>query len=235
MATEQRTSQPTSQQHELLTSVSKVLAQSGSGGISMGELAKRVGVSRPTLYYHFADRTDIMCKLVEDIDEAAESLMQELESREYQSPTERLFDICRERALLIFRKKYNFQLLLQRDQHLPEDVTKAREALKRRVFRYHKNVVEQGCDAGTFSTPDPTVATHGIIGIINWAAWWYEENDWDAEKLATQLANLCLASVAPHSTEQVFMRPPSSVPEILDDLETSLTELRKAVEDQEVS
>jgi AcrR family transcriptional regulator len=229
MANGQRSPQVSSQQQELLSSVSKVLAQSGSAGISMGELAKRVGVSRPSLYYHFTDRTDIMCKLVADINDDADRLMQSLETREYASPTERLFDLCRERALLIFRKKYNFQLLVRRDQSLPDDVSNAREALKKRVFHYHRKVVEQGCKAGVFSAPNPTVATHGIIGMINWSAWWYDESEWDAETLANELANMCLASVSASGREELSTSSARDIPGIFDDIETSLAALRDAV------
>lgn len=48
------------QDNELLASVSKALVSTSKPGMSMNELAKAVGVSRPTLYYHFADKNEIV-------------------------------------------------------------------------------------------------------------------------------------------------------------------------------
>lgn len=192
----------------LLHNVAKALAEAGGLGLSMAELAKRVGVSRPTLYYHFNDKTDIMSWLVEDIIAYASDMISQERQKDYPTAREALFELCRRRTLSIIRKRYNFQLLVHLDKNLPESVRGAHDALKMNVLRAHRDLIERGMHTGEFALGDPNTCALAVIGTGNWAAWWVDETRGGAETIARTLADLSVKSLlaTPHTGLQMTQR-----------------------------
>jgi AcrR family transcriptional regulator len=43
---------------EIMNAAQELVAEKGYGAMSMDELAARVGISKPTLYAHFANKTN---------------------------------------------------------------------------------------------------------------------------------------------------------------------------------
>jgi AcrR family transcriptional regulator len=52
----------------ILDAAWRLLEEQGAGGLTMSEVARRVGVTRRALYLHFASRTDLVLGLLEHVD-----------------------------------------------------------------------------------------------------------------------------------------------------------------------
>ncbi|MEM7111901.1 MAG: TetR/AcrR family transcriptional regulator [Chloroflexota bacterium] len=215
---------PSGQAQALLAAVSEAMAKSGGMAISMNELAKKVNVSRPALYYHFRDKTDIIRRLAEEVTEDANRLFAEIDAQEFSSAQEKLYALCRIRALHIFAKRYNFRLLVIAESALPEPASTAHQNQKKEVLRFYRDIILQGVDSGEFVVEDATTAALSIIGLVNWAAWWFDDERNDAEETAVQLAEMCLNCVLGPST-----RGASQTEVLLDNLESSLGQLRQVL------
>lgn len=220
----------TDTREQLLTSVSKVLAEAGGLGLSMGELAKRVGVSRPTLYYHFTDKSDIMRCLVEGIIDDAGEFMQRLDDTDFPTAREWLFELCRTRTLSIIRKRYNFQLLVYLDKILPESVRESHEALKTKVLKAHRDAIMRGMADGEFEPGDPSTSALAVIGIGNWAAWWFDERRGNPEETAVQLAELSIKSLLSAESGAQPMARRAQALKAIGTIEEACAELKKSLE-----
>ncbi|MEM9773042.1 MAG: TetR/AcrR family transcriptional regulator [Chloroflexota bacterium] len=212
------------QTQALLAAVSEAMAKSGGMAISMGELAKTVKVSRPTLYYHFKDKTDIIRRLVEEITADANRMFAEADVRECGSVQEKLYGLCFDRALHIFAKRYNFRLLVQAENALPEPIRTTHQNQKVQILRFHRDLIIEGVESGEFVVEDATTAALSIIGLVNWSAWWFDDKRNDPETTAAHLANMCLNCVlAPTG------RSKSQTEALIADLEDTLEQLRKSL------
>jgi hypothetical protein len=61
---------------------------------------------------------------------------------------------------------------------------------------YVERRIQDGIDAGAFRPVDPRLAALGIIGMINWIAWWYRpDRDGTGESVAANLADMAVDSV----------------------------------------
>ena len=180
---------------QLLGAVAEALAGAAGLGMSMGELAKRVGVSRPTLYYHFNDKTEIMTSLVEDLIESTSSFIDGVDSAQFTSASEMLFELCRVRTVSILERRYNFQLLVYLDRNLPAEVQGAHEALKRRILATIQGAIESGIASGEFAPCDPKASALAMIGMGNWVAWWFDERYGRIEDIAENLARQAVQSL----------------------------------------
>lgn len=196
---------------QLLGAVAEALAEAAGLGMSMGELAKRVGVSRPTLYYHFTDKTEIMTSLVEDLIESASSFIDGVDPAQFSSASDMLFELCRVRTVSILQRRHNFQLLVYLDQNLPTEVQGAHEALKRRILATTQEAIERGVASGEFAPCDPKASALAVIGMGNWAAWWFDERYGRIEYMAESLARQAVQSLT-NGSEQTTLR--SAVPNI---------------------
>jgi AcrR family transcriptional regulator len=66
---------------QILTAARKLLAERGVGEISLNELARRSGISKPNLYRYFESREDVLLQLwVEEVSELGERLEQSFAS-----------------------------------------------------------------------------------------------------------------------------------------------------------
>ena len=57
--------QDDSTQFRLLNSALRLFAEKGYDGTSVREIIEDAGVTRPVLYYHFKNKEDLFCRLVE--------------------------------------------------------------------------------------------------------------------------------------------------------------------------
>ncbi|MEM8860407.1 MAG: TetR/AcrR family transcriptional regulator [Chloroflexota bacterium] len=212
------------QTQTLLAAVSEAMAKSGGMAISMGELAKMVNVSRPTLYYHFKDKTDIICRLVEEITDDANKMLAEIDGREFGSMQEKLYELCYQRALHIFGKRYNFRLLVQAENALPEPTRTIHQNQKVHILRFYRNLILEGVESGEFVVEDASTAALSIIGLVNWSAWWFDDDRNDPEITAAHLANMCLNCVMAPSD-----RGAAQTEALIADLEATLDQLRRSL------
>jgi len=58
----------------------EVIAEKGFQQASLREIAERVGITKPALYYHFTSREDLVRSLVQPLVDDVEELLDELES-----------------------------------------------------------------------------------------------------------------------------------------------------------
>ena len=87
--------------------------------------------------------------------------------REYDTVQEKLYDLCYQQALHIFSKRYNFRLLVQAENMLPEPISATHQNQKVYVLRFYRSLILEGVNSGEFVVADAATAALSIIGLVN--------------------------------------------------------------------
>lgn len=184
-------------EQEIFEQATGLFAQRGYAGTSLQDIADAVGLTRPALYHYVKSKDDLLAKLVAEVSAVAASDIAAVAKRNDLSATQRVRDIVR---LLVRRQGEQgerFRLLLRSEADLPESVLDSYTKIRRAVLRSLTEVIEQGVSQGEFRPVTPTVAALGMLGTVNWVAWWYHPGSrFDLEAVCSELAELAVHSLA---------------------------------------
>lgn len=62
-----RAAAPTGRHREIIDAAAELMAEFGYGGASLRELARRVGMSQPSLYHYFDSKEDLLLQIIETL------------------------------------------------------------------------------------------------------------------------------------------------------------------------
>lgn len=138
----------------------------GYHGLSMREIAEKVGVSKPALYYHFKDKEELFCAVLntglEEIGKMIDSIMtQPIDScrkislfMEYvlTQPTE-------QRAVIRLGTQEISQLSLASRQDFDK-------TYRHQFIGKLRAMIQTGIDDGEFREMDADIATWGLLGLM---------------------------------------------------------------------
>ncbi|MFD0856390.1 hypothetical protein ACFQ07_29390, partial [Actinomadura adrarensis] len=89
-----------------------------------------------------------------------------------------------------------FQLLIRSEADLPEGIASAHAAGRRSVLKSLAGVIENGVAQGGVRPVQARVAALGVLGIMNWVAWWYKPGGReDLDMICTELAELAVSGL----------------------------------------
>lgn len=182
--------------HQICAAATDLFTRRGYGSTSMQDIADALSVSRPTLYYYFRDKNQILEAAVRDVAlegrKRAETLMADASA----SAAGTLRRLVAEHADVILTHPAQFRMIEMAQAHFaPRLRTIARDA-QRGLLEAFTHVIRRGIGEGVFRVTDPRVAAFSIIGMCNWTAAWYRpEGRLSRNEIATIIADLGLASV----------------------------------------
>ncbi len=156
----------------ILTAALAAFEEAGYHGASVRDIAQRVGVTVPTLYYHHGSKQGLLLALLERsmaeltlrsrmaLDEAGDDVLHQLV--DLVDCTVRF--MCHRTATAHLDAQARF---LDPDAHAIYE--RPRDAFERCVGA----VVQAGCDQGVFATEHPVDTTRALLGTYQSVATWY--------------------------------------------------------------
>lgn len=184
-------------EQEIFEHATRLFAQRGYSGTSFQDVADAVGLTRPALYYYVKNKDQLLERLVAEVTVVAATDIAEIAQRAELSPTERVRDLVRQLARRQGEQGELFRLLLRSEADLPDTVTESYDQNRRAVLHSLTGVIEQGIAQGEFRPVHPTIAALGILGTINWVAWWYRPGSrFDLDAVSSELAELSVHGLA---------------------------------------
>jgi AcrR family transcriptional regulator len=184
-------------EHEIIEHAARLFAERGFAGTSVQDIADAMGMSRPTLYYYFKGKDDLLASLVTEVTEGAAAEIRAVARDGAKSATERLRSIARLLASWRAQQPGRFLLLIRSESVLPPDLARVNERAKRSTLRELTKVIEQGIAAGEFRMVDARSAALAVLGICNWVAWWSDPaGRTDSAAVGATMADLAVAMVA---------------------------------------
>jgi AcrR family transcriptional regulator len=182
-------------EQQIMQHATALFAERGFAGTSLQDIADAMGVTRPALYHYVANKDELLGRLVAEITAEPAVILEEINKCADLGPLDRLRRMVRAIAVHQAAAPERFRLLIRSEAELPEPLSKEYDRGRRRVLTEFVKVLKGGIDAGVFRPMDPRIGALGIIGMINWMAWWYRPDRDGAEAVAHRLVDMAVNSV----------------------------------------
>jgi AcrR family transcriptional regulator len=181
---------------EIFRSLGLVLQERGIAGITMAEIAERLGMTKGSLYYYFKDKDDLLYQCHMRAMEVSLRALAETAS-ERLPPDLRLRRILVAHIRGITEEVYGAVVLTDIESLSP--ARRRRYVARRDRFeRGVRAVIAGGVRARVFRDLDPKLAGFVMLGAINWISKWYSpDGPWSSTEVAERYADFLLAALRP--------------------------------------
>jgi AcrR family transcriptional regulator len=139
---------------------------------SLDDIAARLGVSKPTLYYSVKSKEDLLFEIFRTGLEQLGETAQEAETSEA-AAEQKLARLVRNWVVLMTTDLGRTMIRVS-DNELSPTVREEIRKLKRAAQSRLEAILEQGQSEGSSTIPDVKVAASAIAGAMNWVAIWYD-------------------------------------------------------------
>lgn len=161
---------------------------------SMNEIAEACGVTKPTLYYYFRNKSHLLEILYEDITREFFEQVSKL-SIAKGSADQRLHQ------LVTLQVTYNiehhrFLTIFWRERHeLDLNARKSLALMERGFEKMVENIVDAGKAVGTFKSCDTKTVTYLILGLLSTVHRWSGYLERSPEEVADEIAGVVLCGL----------------------------------------
>jgi TetR/AcrR family transcriptional regulator, cholesterol catabolism regulator len=168
--------QPTERVLQIFSEACRLFATRGFGETSIRDIAESCGISKATLYHHFADKDALVRPLVLGTtraihDHVAEKLQPAL------PPVERLRVFMVESATCFERFRWAWIASASIFWNDPEERHRHERLLWRdRYEGLLRAILRDGIQSGALRPMDPSLAGRLVLSTLNWLPRWYKED-----------------------------------------------------------
>lgn len=159
---------------QILAAATRLFSQKGYHGTALQEIADEVGVTRPSFYYYFKSKDEILETAIDVALSRAEGIIAVVE-REDRSPTEKLQEFI-EKYVGINAAYAEVPVLFRTFHELSPAFAQEVRARRASIDHHLAELIEQGVQSGEMQTSAPLVAAFCVLGAINWMHIWYRDD-----------------------------------------------------------
>ncbi len=157
---------------QIVTRAAGLFDQSGYSNTTMDDIAREVGVAKPTLYHYFPSKDDILHAIHEEF---IDLLIERHEARSETGlrPEQLLLEVMADILELMQTHRGHVRVFFEHHRELPPE---AREPIKVKRDRYEQiveDLIRQGIETGVLRDTDVHLAALATFGMCNWAYQWY--------------------------------------------------------------
>ncbi|MDC3724749.1 TetR/AcrR family transcriptional regulator [Rhodococcus sp. Rp3] len=179
----------------ILTAALDAFYETGFHGTSVREIARRVGVTVPALYYHHENKEGLLIALLElstsDVLSRAHAAAEDADG----DPVRRLSNVI-EAIVLRMTMRARLAALEGEARYLSPENRQRYRAVRKGVERLVREIVEEGVAAGVFDVDDPAETTRALLGMCQSIPRWYHaEGTLSPEAVAQKYVRIALKTV----------------------------------------
>jgi AcrR family transcriptional regulator len=158
---------------QIITEAATLFDDAGYTHATVDDIARRVGVAKPTIYHYFESKDEILQAIHEEF---IDLLITRHEQRAMigRAPEELLLEIMVDVLDLMETHRGHVRVFFEHHRHL---APQAQGAMRVKRDDYERTVEElfvNGVRRGAFKPLDPVLATLATFGMCNWAYQWYQ-------------------------------------------------------------
>ncbi len=157
----------------ILHAASELFHEKGYDGATLVDVAKALSVTKPTLYYHFQSKEEILLGCVIEACDRLDSALV-LADREKRSGRQRLAVFLRAYAEVI-SDNFGISLVLSDPRVMSEDGRQEYLRRRKKISNYVSSIIKQGVQDGTLRSDNTMLTSYAIFGMFNWIARWRHE------------------------------------------------------------
>ena len=186
-----REQQREAKRQAVLQAAAELFNERGFHATSLDDIAARLHVTKPTLYYYVKNKDEI---LLECVSKGLDMTLAGIEaSRAAGGNALEQLRACMQVYAGIVTEPFGMCLIRVGDEQLPQDSRKELRRMKSEIDHAFRRLVAQGVEEGSLAPCDPKMSAFVIAGALSWIGRWYQPGgDYTPEQIAQQcIATLC--------------------------------------------
>jgi AcrR family transcriptional regulator len=188
-ATPNREELRASKREAVLRTAAQIFNEKGFHATSLDEVAERLAITKPTLYYYVKNKDEILFECVSIGLQMLEDAIQSEHSRGGRA-IEKLVAAMRSYAMIV-TQDYGMCVIRVGEDPLPQDSRRALRAFKAKLDAHFRQLVAAGIDEGSIRPCDPKIAAFMLAGALSWIGRWYRpDGGLGPEEIADQAIDL---------------------------------------------
>ncbi len=172
----------------VLSTAAQMFNERGFHATSLDDVAARLNVTKPTLYYYVKNKDQI---LLECVHKGLNMTIEGIEaSRKAGGSVVDQLRACMEVYAHIVTMDFGMCLIRVGDEEVPLESRKELRRMKAAIDLEFRKLVAQGIAEGALAPCDPKMAAFVIAGALSWIGRWYQGG---GEYSAKEIADQCIA------------------------------------------
>ena len=185
-----RKQQRQAKRNAVLQAAAQLFNERGFHATSLDDIAARLNVSKPTLYYYVKNKDQI---LIECVREGLQMTIDGIEaSRAAGGKAIDQLMACMRVYARVVTLDFGMCLIRVGDEELPPDSRKELRRLKSGIDKAFRRLVAAGVQEGSLAPCDPKMTAFLISGALSWIGRWYQP---DGEYTPEQIAEQCITTL----------------------------------------
>lgn len=185
-----REQQREAKRNAVLQAAAQLFNERGFHATSLDDIAARLNVTKPTLYYYVKNKDEILLQCV------SKGLTMMLEgidaSRAAGGKAIDQLMTCMQVYARIVTQDFGMCLIRVGDEQLPPDSRKELRRLKSAIDQEFRRLVAEGVAEGSLQPCDPKMTAFVIAGALSWIGRWYQPG---GEYTPEQVAQQCIVTL----------------------------------------
>jgi AcrR family transcriptional regulator len=177
----------------ILDAATRLFDERGYTETPMRDIAVATGVTRPSLYYYFTNKEDILVALLRDL--INEDGVLESVDDPAQSPSKRLENLVLRIGAQVVDQPARLRIINRNFAQVPESVRHEFSAQRRRVRAALTRTLEAAIEAGEVRSIDPELTTSIIFGAITGVPDWYRPTGASPDETVRAITSLLLDGI----------------------------------------
>jgi AcrR family transcriptional regulator len=184
-------------ERRILDAAAEMFADKGFASTTLQDIAGAFGASRPAIYYYFDSKDALLQALMDEVTLAAADAAAAVRRQPKLTPRERMRTAVYNHVRWVLSRPARFRLLERTEAELPPALKARHDKAKRELLESFTAMIRDGIKLHAFRPVDERVIAFTIIGMCNWAAWWFRpDGPKTAEQVADIIADFALGALA---------------------------------------
>ncbi|PJI95367.1 TetR family transcriptional regulator [Acidovorax sp. 69] len=186
-----RERQREAKRNAVLQAAAQLFNERGFHATSLDDIAARLNVTKPTLYYYVKNKDEI---LLQCVSKGLTMMLDGIDaSRAAGGKAIDQLMTCMQVYARIVTQDFGMCLIRVGDEQLPPESRKELRRLKAAIDQEFRRLVAEGVEEGSLQPCDPKMTAFVIAGALSWIGRWYQPvGEYSPEQVAQQcIATLC--------------------------------------------
>ena len=185
-----RERQREAKRNAVLQAAAQLFNERGFHATSLDDIAARLNVTKPTLYYYIKNKDEILLQCVR---QGLDMMLEGIEaSRAAGGKAIDQLMTCMQVYARIVTMDFGMCLIRVGDEQVPPESRKELRRLKSAIDQEFRRLVAEGVAEGSIQPCDPKITAFVIAGALSWIGRWYQPG---GEYTAEQVAQQCIATL----------------------------------------
>ncbi len=177
---------------EVYRTAAQIILRKGYDATSINDIANALGMTKAGLYHYINGKKELLFDIMTfGLDELDEEVATPACS--IADPSARLRFIIASHAQLVTKGQGAITILVDEITALPPAQNRMITRRKREYFNHLRDLLNELKAAGKLNDVDTTVATFGLLGMVNWLSRWFgQDGELTQEQVAEQIVKIAL-------------------------------------------